>query len=80
VARRKPDGGLTTAQIEDFTDVMVSKLAHLKHYREPDLPAGEIGRDEIRQVIADTVILCESDDPSARLEEWLTSAWDQGRR
>ncbi len=71
------NAGLSIEQIESMTDLMVSKLCHAKAYREPSLPPGEISRDEIRLVVVDTVILCESEDPSATLEGWLSSDWDQ---
>jgi ABC-type phosphate/phosphonate transport system ATPase subunit len=52
---------------------MVGKLASMTFMRSDDLPPGEIGRDEIRQVIADAVILAESDDPAAMLDEWMAA-------
>lgn len=65
--------GLTAKEIESFTDFMLAKLATAGWGREAQLPPGEINRNEIRQVIADTVILCESEDPHATLDRWMDS-------
>ena len=72
VASRGPaGGGLSVAQIEQLTDLMLDKLARLSYYRSPDLEPGKLSRDEIRQVIADAVILAESEDPTATLDRWM---------
>jgi len=52
---------------------MVDKLARFAYMRSPDLEPGALTRDEVRQVIADTAILCASDDPAATLDEWVTT-------
>lgn len=65
---------LTAAQIETLTDLMVSKLAGLAWAREATLKPGEISRDEVRAVIVDTVILCESSDPPTLLDSWVETA------
>lgn len=74
MAAKRAKRGLSAEQIEQLTDLMVSKLAtvHLQ-VREGYLndDPGRPYRDEIRLAITDTVILCESDDPSATLEKWL---------
>jgi hypothetical protein len=53
-----------------MTDLMVGKLAGQAWGRMDTLTPGEITRDEVRLVITDTAILCESDDPRATLDRW----------
>lgn len=68
VATKRTAAGLTKEEVEQFTDVMVGKLAHLAYTRSPDLPPGEIGRDEVRQVVIDTSLLVSGKVP---MERWL---------
>jgi len=50
---------------------MVDKLARFAFMRSPDLPPGEIGRDEVRKVIVDTSILCAAEAPGEMLKTWV---------
>ena len=68
---------LSAEEIEQLTDLMVSKLATLHiQAREGflDEDPGRPYRDEIRQTIVDTVFLMQSDDPHATLERWMDAA------
>ncbi len=70
-ARASARSGLSEKEIENLTDFMLAKLAMGAWGREPDLDPGEVNRNEIRQIIVDTVILCESEDPHAMLDRWM---------
>lgn len=66
-------GGLTEDQIEQFTDAMICKLATLQTMYDGNPEDRPTGRDEIRLTVVDAGILFTSDDPAARLDEWLDS-------
>jgi hypothetical protein len=73
---------LTEEAIEQFTDVMVGKLAIMavQNRNNPDHPewltrdARPTNRDEIRQVIIDTELLVTG---AVTLDEWLDGARDR---
>ena len=59
---------LTEEEIETFTDVMVCKLSMMSlGFRDGD-PLKPTNRDEIRQVIVDTMLLIDGTVP---MERWL---------
>ena len=51
---------------------MVSKLANTRYFiGEHEVDPSKMQRDEVRLVITDTVILCESEDPHELLDKWM---------
>jgi hypothetical protein len=59
---------LTEEQIEQFTDVMVGKLASVRYLVHGTETPDKLVRDEIRVVIVDTMLLVDGALP---LERWL---------
>ena len=65
---------LTQEQLEQFTDVMVGKLAFVRAMLDHAEDSSKLYRAEIQQVIADTYVLLSAEDVAAELERWRSAA------